>query len=64
MNMKNIPASDVFETTRLLRHWSEGDETALEQLVPLVERAADDMFRQFQAPESGKGNLIESGLPS
>jgi hypothetical protein len=23
-----------------------------------------DTFHQFQTPESGKGNLIESGLPS
>ena len=28
---------DVSETTRLLKAWSEGDETALERLVPLVD---------------------------
>ena len=35
--MENTPAADIFETTRLLKAWSEGDETALERLVPLVD---------------------------
>jgi len=35
--MENTPIVDIFETTRLLKAWSEGDQTALEQLVPLVD---------------------------
>ncbi|MCI0387912.1 MAG: sigma-70 family RNA polymerase sigma factor [Acidobacteria bacterium] len=32
----DTPATDIFETTRLLKAWGAGDETALERLVPLV----------------------------
>jgi len=32
--MENSPDADIFETTRLLKAWGEGDETALERLVP------------------------------
>jgi hypothetical protein len=35
--MENTPAADIFETARLLKAWSEGDEAALERLVPLVD---------------------------
>jgi ECF sigma factor len=34
--MENIHAADIFETTRLLKAQSEGYQTALEQMVPLV----------------------------
>src|SRR5262249_15136576 len=48
--MENSPAADIFETTRLLKAWSEGDETALERLVPLVDaelrRLAHHYLRQ------------------
>jgi RNA polymerase sigma factor (TIGR02999 family) len=51
--MENIPATDNFETTRLLKAWSEGDETALERLVPLVDaemrRLAHHYMRQERA---------------
>lgn len=35
--MENPLAADNYETTRMLKAWSEGDETALERLVPLVD---------------------------
>jgi RNA polymerase sigma-70 factor, ECF subfamily len=48
--MENTSAADIFETTRLLKAWSEGDETALERLVPLVDaelrRLAHNYLRQ------------------
>src|SRR5215510_11094032 len=48
--MENTPAADIFETTRLLKAWSEGAETALERLVPLVDaelrRLAHHYLRQ------------------
>jgi RNA polymerase sigma-70 factor, ECF subfamily len=51
--MENTPATDILETTRLLKAWSEGDETALERLVPLVDaemrRLAHHYMRQERA---------------
>jgi RNA polymerase sigma-70 factor, ECF subfamily len=48
--MENTPTVDIFETTRLLKAWNEGDETALERLVPLVDaelrRLAHHYLRQ------------------
>jgi RNA polymerase sigma factor (TIGR02999 family) len=48
--MENTPAANIFDTTRLLRAWSEGDKTALERLVPLVDaelrRLAHHYLRQ------------------
>src|SRR5262249_9032028 len=48
--MEKAPAAEIFETTRLLKAWSEGDETALERLVPLVDaelrRLAHHYLRQ------------------
>jgi hypothetical protein len=35
--MENTLAADIFETTRLLKAWGKGDETALERLIPLVD---------------------------
>jgi len=35
--MDKTSAAEVSETTRPLKAWSEGDETALERLVPLVD---------------------------
>jgi RNA polymerase sigma factor (TIGR02999 family) len=51
--MENKHATDILETTRLLKAWSEGDETALERLVPLVDaemrRLAHHYMRQERA---------------
>jgi RNA polymerase sigma factor (TIGR02999 family) len=48
--MENTLATDILETTRLLKAWGEGDETALERLVPLVDaelrRLAHHYLRQ------------------
>jgi ECF sigma factor len=48
--LENSPSSNIFEQTRLLKAWSEGDETALERLIPLVDaelrRLAHHYLRQ------------------
>jgi RNA polymerase sigma-70 factor, ECF subfamily len=48
--MENTPAAENVETTRLLKAWSAGDETALERLIPLVDaelrRLAHNYLRQ------------------
>jgi hypothetical protein len=49
--MENTPAADIFETTRLLKAWSEGDETALERLVPLVDAELRRLARQYLRQE-------------
>ena len=49
--MENTPATDIFETTRLLRAWSEGDETALERLVPLVDAELRRLARHYLRQE-------------
>ena len=49
--MENTPADDIFETTRLLKAWSEGDETALERLVPLVDAELRRLARHYLRQE-------------
>src|SRR5262245_24724902 len=49
--MEKAPAADIFETTRLLKAWSEGDETALERLVPLVEAEMRHLARHYLRQE-------------
>ena len=49
--MENTPAVDIFETTRLLKAWSEGNETALEQLVPLVDAEMRRLARHYLRQE-------------
>jgi DNA-directed RNA polymerase specialized sigma24 family protein len=49
--MENTPAADIFETTRLLKAWSEGDETALERLVPLVDSELRRLARHYLRQE-------------
>src|SRR5262245_13919425 len=49
--MENTPAADIFETTRLLKAWSEGDETALERLVPLVDAEMRRLARHYLRQE-------------
>jgi len=49
--MENTPAADIFETTRRLKTWSEGDETALEQLVPLVDEEMRRLARHYLRQE-------------
>lgn len=49
--MENTPAADIFETTRLLKAWSEGDEMALERLVPLVDAEMRRLARHYLRQE-------------
>ena len=49
--MENTLAVDTFETTRLLKAWSEGDETALERLVPLVDAELRRLARYYLRQE-------------
>jgi len=49
--MENTLAADIFETTRLLKAWSEGDETALERLVPLVDAELRRLARHYLRQE-------------
>ena len=49
--MENTPAADIYETTRLLKAWSEGDETALERLVPLVDAELRRLARHYLRQE-------------
>jgi RNA polymerase sigma factor (TIGR02999 family) len=49
--MENTPAADIFETTRLLKAWSEGDETALERLVPMVDAELRRLARHYLRQE-------------
>jgi RNA polymerase sigma factor (TIGR02999 family) len=57
--MENIPATDIFETTRLLKAWSEGDETALEQLVPLVDSELRRLARNYLRNER-PGHILQT----
>ncbi|HKQ75816.1 MAG TPA: sigma-70 family RNA polymerase sigma factor [Blastocatellia bacterium] len=58
--MENTPAADIFETTtRLLKAWSEGDETALEQLVPLVDAELRRLARHYLQQER-PGHILQT----
>lgn len=45
--MEHTSAAEIFETTRLLKAWSEGDETALPRLVPLVDAELRRLARHY-----------------
>src|SRR5215510_15506143 len=49
--MENTLASDIYETTRLLKAWSDGDETARERLVPLVDAELRRLARHYLRQE-------------
>jgi len=49
--MENITDADIFETTLLLKAWSEGDETALERLIPLVDSEMRRLARHYLRQE-------------
>ena len=57
--MENTPAADIFETTRLLKAWSEGDETALERLVPLVDTEMRRLARHYLRQER-QGHILQT----
>lgn len=47
------------DVTRLLRAWSDGDETALAQLVPLIEDELRRLARSYMARER-KGHTLQA----
>ena len=57
--MENRPAPEVVETTRLLKAWSEGDETALERLVPLVDAEMRRLARHYLRQER-PGHILQT----
>jgi ECF sigma factor len=57
--MENTPAADIFETTRLLQAWSEGDETALERLDPLVDAEMRRLARHYLRQER-PGHILQT----
>src|SRR5262249_50646852 len=57
--MEKALAADIFETTRLLKAWSEGDETALERLVPLVDAELRRLARHYLRQER-PGHILQT----
>ncbi|MGE0131082.1 MAG: sigma-70 family RNA polymerase sigma factor [Blastocatellales bacterium] len=57
--MDNTPAAESFETTRLLKAWSEGDKTALERLVPLVDAELRRLARHYLQQER-PGHILQT----
>jgi RNA polymerase sigma factor (TIGR02999 family) len=57
--MENTLAADIFETTRLLKAWSEGDETALERLVPRVDAELRRLARYYLRQER-PGHILQT----
>jgi RNA polymerase sigma factor (TIGR02999 family) len=57
--MEKTPATDTFETTRLLKAWSEGDETALERLIPLVDAEMRRLAHHYMQQERA-GHILQT----
>jgi RNA polymerase sigma-70 factor (ECF subfamily) len=57
--MENRPAPEVFDTKRLLKAWREGDETALERLVPLVDAEMRRLARHYLRQER-PGHILQT----
>ena len=53
------PSAASRDVTRLLRAWSDGDETALELLVPLIEDELRRLARAYMARER-KGHTLQA----
>ena len=53
------PRATARDVTRLLRAWSDGDETALELLVPLIEDELRRLARAYMARER-KGHTLQA----
>ena len=53
------PSAASRDVTRLLRAWSDGDETALETLVPLIEDELRRLARAYMARER-KGHTLQA----
>jgi RNA polymerase sigma-70 factor (ECF subfamily) len=60
--MKPLMTPGPHEVTRLLKQWSEGDHTALDQLIPLVHDELHRLAHQHMRRE-GPGHILQtSGL--
>src|SRR5262245_3743358 len=57
--MEDTPPADIFETTRLLKAWSEGDETAPERLIPLVDAEMRRLARRHLRQER-PGHILQT----
>jgi RNA polymerase sigma factor (TIGR02999 family) len=57
-----MPASPLGQVTELLRAWSDGDQNALEQLVPLVEAELRRLARAYMRRERGEHTLQVTAL--
>ena len=57
--MENTPAAEISETTRLLMAWSEGDETAMDRLVPLVDAELRRLARHYLRQER-PGHILQT----
>ena len=53
------PSAASRDVTRLLQAWSDGDETALERLVPLIEDELRRLARAYMARER-KGHTLQA----
>ncbi len=57
-----MTGSSASEVSRLLRAWNEGDERALEELMPIVYDELRQMARQYMARESPGHTLQTTAL--
>ena len=57
-----MPRSSPSEVSQLLHAWNEGDETALEKLMPLVYNELHRMARHYMARESPGHTLQTTAL--
>jgi RNA polymerase sigma factor (TIGR02999 family) len=60
--MRELAENRVMDATGLLRAWSEGDEAALSQLVPLVERELHRVARAYMRRERQDHTLQATAL--
>ena len=60
--MQKVPAVSQHDVTLLLQAWSEGDETALEKLTPLVCAELHRLARGYMAGERQKQTLETGAL--
>src|SRR5512145_1087443 len=61
MNRSRVsrPDADARDVTGLLRAWSDGDETALELLTPLIEDELRRLARAYMARER-RGHTLQA----
>ena len=57
--MRELDEKGVMDATELLRAWGEGDESALNELVPLVERELHQLARAYMGRER-QGHTLQA----